>query len=97
MMAHSLETSLRKPLNKAQSHELFGVYRRVRVAIYAKSPGWLAVKSVSTKQVGAGPDWVLLQSGPPEQMREVARRLAAVLDRYASACGLKMPGDEGEA
>lgn len=78
------------PPNKAQSHEHFGDYRRVRVGIFAKSPAVLAVKAVSGGKMRFGPDWVNVARGENDEMRELAARLAAVIDRYASACGLEV-------
>lgn len=79
------------PPNNAQSHELYGVHRRVRVGIYPGFDAFLAVRSIGSMSLGFAPSWVTIHRGNVDEMRDLAARLGPILDRYASAAGIPVP------
>ena len=80
---------------KAQCLELFGVSKRVRLAVYSRC-ATVAMKCIGSVKLGFSPCWEVLAKGPIDDMRDLAERLGPQIDRYASAAGVRFSQVEAE-
>jgi hypothetical protein len=79
--------------NTAKRIDYHGVFRRVRVQVYAKSSVY-SVQRINPSglyYVHRARGWQPIDRGPHEQIEAAAKRLASVMDSACVACGMRPP------